>query len=266
MTSKSADAGCATWRYNDAGLSSTTTIFWLVIMFGSGVSWVTRLVAGRRSAPAAPPRNASPCRARFRTATRPPSNSANLRASDSRGPSRAAASAAHVELHEVLEQVGRCLGRNADAGVADREFDVSASSMRAETRTSPSGVNLSAFEMKLRRICETFLSSVYSLISSSGSSNTSDTEDDATMGLNMPRSAANRSTISNHSGEMVMRPASTLARSSRSLTISVSSRVAPRMNSTCFCCSGVSGPSSRDNRMPAMLVIEVSGVRNSWLM
>ena len=40
----------------------------------------------------------------------------------------------------------------------------------------------------------------------------------------MPRSAENRSTISNHAGEMVTRPASTLARSSRSLTISVSSR------------------------------------------
>ena len=86
------------------------------------------------------------------------------------------------------------------------------------------------------------------------------------MGLNMPRSADNRSTISNHSGEMVMRPASTLARSSRSSTISVSSRAEVRMNSTCFSCSDVSGPSRRDSRMPVMLVIEVSGVRNSWLM
>ena len=40
----------------------------------------------------------------------------------------------------------------------------------------------------------------------------------------MPRSAENRSTISNHAGEIVTRPASTLARSSRSSTISVSSR------------------------------------------
>ena len=46
----------------------------------------------------------------------------------------------------------------------------------------------------------------------------------------MPRSAENRSTMSNHAGEMVMRPASTLARSSRSLTISVSSRGRGWMN------------------------------------
>ena len=48
--------------------------------------------------------------------------------------------------------------------------------------------------------------------------------------------------------------------------VSASSRVDVRMNSTCFCCSGVSGPSSLDSRIPAMLVIDVSGVRNSWLM
>ena len=39
----------------------------------------------------------------------------------------------------------------------------------------------------------------------------------------MPRSAENRSTISNHAGEISMRPASTLARSSRSSTISANS-------------------------------------------
>ena len=138
--------------------------------------------------------------------------------------------------------------------------------MRAVTRTSPSGVNLSALEMKLRRICDSFLSSVNSLMSPCGSSNTSEMEVLATMGLNMPRSAENRSTISNHSGEMVTRPASTLARSSRSPTMSVSSRAEVRMNSTCFCCSDVNGPSRRDSRMPVMLDIEVSGVRNSWLM
>ena len=53
------------------------------------------------------------------------------------------------------------------------------------------------------------------------------------IGLNMPRRAENRSTISNHAGEMVTRPASTLARSSRSSTISVSSATEVWMNATC---------------------------------
>jgi hypothetical protein len=117
--------------------------------------------------------------------------------------------------------------------------------------------------MKLRRICESFLSSVNSLMSPCGSSNCNEMEVLATMGLNMPRNADIRSTSSNHSGEMVMRPASTLAMSSRSPTMSVSSRAEVRMNSTCFCCSGVSGPSMRDSSMPVMLDLDVNGVRNS---
>ena len=41
---------------------------------------------------------------------------------------------------------------------------------------------------------------------SCGSSKTSDTESLCRIGLNMPRSAENRSTMSNHAGEMVTRP------------------------------------------------------------
>ena len=87
------------------------------------------------------------------------------------------------------------------------------------------------------------------------------------IGLNMPRSAENRSTISNHAGEMVTRPASTLARSSRSLTISVSSR-ADGLDELdlLLLLGGQRAVQPRPAGCRAMLRIEPSGVRNSWLM
>ncbi|MNP72782.1 hypothetical protein D3C76_1693990 [compost metagenome] len=81
----------------------------------------------------------------------------------------------------------------------------------------------------------------------------------------MPRRAANRSNMSNQAGEMVMRPASIFARSSRSSTMSLSSRAALLTKATCLCCSLLSGPSSSSVSRLAMLRIEPNGVRNSWL-
>ncbi|MNE91740.1 hypothetical protein D3C80_1893870 [compost metagenome] len=72
--------------------------------------------------------------------------------------------------------------------------------------------------------------------------------------------------MSNQAGEMVIRPASILARSSRSSTMSLSSRVAMLTKATCNCCSLLSGPSTSSASRLVMLRIEPSGVRNSWLM
>ena len=63
---------------------------------------------------------------------------------------------------------------------------------RAPTRTSPRSVNLSALEMKLRRICETFPRRCSSGGRSSGSSKTSATDSLTSSGRSMPRSAPNR--------------------------------------------------------------------------
>jgi hypothetical protein len=106
----------------------------------------------------------------------------------------------HVELHEVREQIGNVFGRNADARVGDRELHAIAREKFGRDPHFAFGVNLSALEMKLRRICDSFLSSVNSLMSPCGSSNSNEMEVLATMGLNMPRNADNRSTSSNHSG------------------------------------------------------------------
>ncbi len=72
--------------------------------------------------------------------------------------------------------------------------------------------------------------------------------------------------MSNQAGEMVIRPASIFARSSRSSTISLSSMAAPLMNIICLCCSALSGPSSSSLSSRVMLRIEPNGVLNSWLM
>ena len=82
----------------------------------------------------------------------------------------------------------------------------------------------------------------------------------------MPRSAPKRFAISNSVGRTTILPASTLARSSRSLTSSVRSSAALRMNATWRSCSGVSGPSTRSRSSRASARIEFTGVRNSWLM
>ena len=83
----------------------------------------------------------------------------------------------------------------------------------------------------------------------------------------MPRSAENRSTISNHAGEIVIRPASTFARSSRSSTISVNSRgVLLDEVDLLLLLVGQRAVDAIEQQDRAMLRIELSGVRNSWLM
>ena len=102
-------------------------------------------------------------RARSSTETVPPSSSASLRQSGSPRP---------VPLTRRWSGLSICAnswkmrswssGRDADPGVGDANRTVrpSAAQRGRETRTSPRSVNFSAFEMKLRRICETFASSV----------------------------------------------------------------------------------------------------------
>ena len=83
----------------------------------------------------------------------------------------------------------------------------------------------------------------------------------------MPRRRSNRSATSNVSGRMTTLPASTFARSSRSLTSSDRPSAALRMKPTCFSCSAVSSPSAAVQQEPRTgCRIEFSGVRNSWLM
>ena len=137
---------------------------------------------------------------------------------------------------------------------------------RADTRTSPLSVNFSALEMKLRRIWDSFLSSVNRREDCCGSSKTSVTSWLVSTGRNMPRSAENRSTISNQAGEISTRPASTLASSSRSLTMPANSSAVDSMKLTCLSCSSFSGPSTRSSRRPDRLRMAEIGVRNSWLM
>ena len=113
----------------------------------------------------APRRTWTRGRARSRRSTLPPSSAASLRDSGRPRPVPAHPALQRVlDLRELLEDALLVLGRDADAGVARRENDHRArpTPARAETRTSPRSVNLSALEMKLRRICETFASSVCS--------------------------------------------------------------------------------------------------------
>ena len=66
-----------------------------------------------------------------------------------------------LDLREVLEDGVVELGRDADAGVGHGEGHLAVARRRcAVTRTSPLGVNFSALEMKLRRICDSLRSSV----------------------------------------------------------------------------------------------------------
>ena len=82
------------------------------------------------------------------------------------------------ELGELLEDPRLVLRRDADAGVRDREGDepFARPASPAMTRTSPRSVNFKAFEIRLRRICETLPSSVKSGGSAVASSNTSETD------------------------------------------------------------------------------------------
>jgi rsbT co-antagonist protein RsbR len=86
------------------------------------------------------------------------------------------------------------------------------------TGTSPCSVNLSAFEIRLRRICDTLASSVKSGGSWSAYSNTSATEPFSSSGRSMPRSAPKSVSTWNSDGRTAVLPASTFARSSRSFT------------------------------------------------
>jgi hypothetical protein len=69
-------------------------------------------------------------------------------------------------------------------------------SARAVTCHLACGVNFSAFRDEVRRICDSFLSSVIDLVTSTGFFERQDTDSDDRIGLNIPRSAENRSTIS----------------------------------------------------------------------
>ena len=163
-------------EYSDAGLSSTTTIFWLRDL--TGVDALMRSpgddVACSRMGSVTEKREPLP--SSLSTATSPPSSSANLRASDRPRPVPRSRFCRRTSIcTKSSNRLRQVFGRDADAGVrSPRIRRCSSGSSVAVTRTSPSGVNLSALEMKLRRICDSFLSSVYSLISPSGSSNTSD--------------------------------------------------------------------------------------------
>jgi hypothetical protein len=105
-------------------------------------------------------------------------------------------------------------------------------SVRTETRTSPRSVNFSALETKLRMICDTLASSLYIEIRPFGSSKINVTDSPTSNGLSMPRSAPNRCSMSNSVGWTTILPASTLARSRRSLTSSDKPSAALRMNDT----------------------------------
>ena len=138
---------------------------------------------------------------------------------------------------------------------------------RAVTRTSPRSVNLSAFEMKLRRICDTFASSVYS-----GRHALRLVEDERHRFVRPAAGAAcraaRRTAVRRRTrsvGSTVF-PASIFARSSRSFTSSPSASAALRMKATCRSCSAVRSPSVRSSSMRVSAWIEFTGVRNSWVM
>ena len=137
-----------------------------------------------------------------------------------------------VDLGELLEDPLLVLGGDADAGVgAPRRRPCRRRRRRgAATRTSPRSVNLSALEMKLRRICDTLPSSVCSGGRPSGSSKTQ--RDRVARPAAAAACRAARRTgprPSNSAGRTSILPASTLARSSRSLTSSDRSSAALRM-------------------------------------
>ncbi|MPN63761.1 hypothetical protein SDC9_211527 [bioreactor metagenome] len=118
-------------------------------------------------------------------------------------------------------------------------------SSSARILTSPLSVNFNALEMRLRRICDTLLSSDVIGGRWRVPSKTSETPELlARSGLSIPRSAPNRSSMKNSAGRTVTLPASTLARSSRSLTRSERSWLARCMKRTCFSCSPFKSPST----------------------
>ena len=129
---------------------------------------------GRRHAAAAPGRPDRRRATRGRTSVKvepspslerasisPPSARASRR--DSARPDAGALVAppvARLELVEVLEELLHRVGRDADAGVAHGELDLARRGASRVSTTSPSSVNLIAFESRLSRICRTRCASV----------------------------------------------------------------------------------------------------------
>ncbi len=134
-----------------------------------------------------------------------------------------------VHLREILKNQLLVFRGDADAGIGHRKDDIICRPGRAETRTSPRSVNFRAFEIKFRRIWEILPSSeniggnvvriledqIHRLIQQQGPQH-------AAQGGEQIRHA-------NSSGLASTLPASTLARSSRSLTRSSRSCAALRM-------------------------------------
>ena len=121
--------------------------------------------------------------------------------------------------------------------------------------------------MKLRRICETFASSVCSSGTPSSSSNTSV---DRLVHEQRPQHAAQRA--EEVRDVELDRPDLDLAGLDlgevEQVVDELGQRRRPRlrMNATWRSCSAVSSPSVRSSSMRASARIEFSGVRNSWLM
>ena len=146
---------------------------------------------------------------------------------------------------------------------ATEKITVSPGPGAAETRTSPCSVNLSALEMKLRRICDSFDSSVSSGFISGGASKISGTDASCARGRKIPRRALNSCATWNGSLRTGILPACALARSSRSSMNCARSRAVLRMMRTCLSCSSVSSPSRRWSRNCEIDRIEWIGVRIS---
>jgi hypothetical protein len=81
------------------------------------------------------------------------------------------------------------LRRDTDAGVTDGKTYFVRTFQARRDPASPRVVNFSELEMKLRRICASFLSSVYRRGNPTGSSKIRSTADASTIGRNMPRNA-----------------------------------------------------------------------------
>ena len=105
--------------------------------------------------------NRDPLPSSLCTATLPPSSSANFFASDSPRPVPRSRFCMRVSIWTKSENsAGRCSAAMPMPVSVTANSIIWPSMTRALTRTSPCGVNFSALEMKLRRICDSFLSSV----------------------------------------------------------------------------------------------------------
>ena len=164
MTSKPAERSTREVAYSDAGLSSTTSIFCsrpassdLAELIWSWRDPAAPITAGIAHPEARPFAQLAVGTARGRRAARRTCAPATAPVR-----CRAGAVAVRVSICTKSENsVGRCSLRDADAGVGHGKLDHSVRLVCVRsTRTSPSLVNFSALEMKLRSICDSFLSSV----------------------------------------------------------------------------------------------------------